>query len=198
MAERAFILDGRVWQRVSGLHCEIFKSRNRYNDILTFGEMDYSKNDGAYWARQWKPRGFRWWEETRISLNDVRDGQWLDGERVNHQFHNLEIVQPEAFEFDTRGRFLDRFVKYLIRETGQNAGDFDAELMGQWLDLRESLETSNHAANDTIGKLEGLRDAPISSSARRMLEKGLERWRKLEELLHDSARPARSKALPSP
>lgn len=187
LADRTFILNDRVYQRVCGLHCEVFVGKNRYGDELTFSDLDYSKDEGETWKREWEPRGSFWFDEMRMSLNDVREHQMLDERWVAHQFYQLKIHKPEAFEFDGRSWFLDRFARTILRESKDHVGEWPPEHLANWLNLRAAVEGADgYSINDALPILETMAGWKLHRSAERNLERGFAGWKKLGKLLQDS------------
>lgn len=187
LADRTFILGNRVWQRVVGLHCEVSGLPNHHGDQLIYSDLDYSKDDGATWVRRWAPRSWDWAEEIRMSLNDVRDHQGFGDQTVSHDVHRIEIHKPDSFEFDGRAWFLDRFAKEFLEESKSHIGDWSAEDMEEWLNIRAAVEGADgFCLSDALPILEAMKERPLQRSAEFVLERGFAGWKKLEQLLEDS------------
>lgn len=195
LADHAFILDGQMWQRISGLHCEVFGSRMRDGGEILFAKFDYSKNEGKNWRREWEGRQGNWADEIRISINDIHRAQALGDAPIYHQFHNLEVFDPAAFDFDTCGGFVKRFFDEFLHATQSGVGEWGADLLGQWLDIRDAASGSAPMKTDFLSMLDGLRGMPIGREGERVLDDGFKAWEKLKVLIEWEPDP---KPLPQP
>lgn len=187
MLDRLFLSDGRVWQRVSGLHCEVFKGKTPNNNAMAFSTFDYSKDDGKTWSRQWESRGLHWTDELRISLNDIRRWQRFGEANVAHQFRDFVVHDPDSFAFDGRAWFLHRFAYKFLRTTSSDVGAWTSQAIENWVNLREMIRGEAACSYDqVIEGLKAMQGLPLERFALRELERGFATWKKLGVLLEDS------------
>jgi hypothetical protein len=139
MADGLLVSDNRMWQKALGLHLRVKERGEQGDRDVTSLQIDYSKDGGRTWAEDFWLNSHRQVCIHRASLNDHPHVEALTTQVQRPEFYHLEIYDEAAFVFDGRSEYLGRAVKELIATAGEEIGNFSADKVKRWLDVREDV-----------------------------------------------------------